>query len=440
MTSIPSSYQGVDYAYRYQQKENMQLSAVSQNAEGEKRIQVSASSSTTVTISGSQQQLTYGVGEVDKPQPAPKSVAADKILGFIELRLGNDLADGATAEELASRLQAGYEGFVSGYKEAYDELSEAGLLSPDIEDTISQTYDDVIQGIQALAEQYGVASPVEASPKVEQAQSSDIGEITSAPVAFDSTPVKTPQSVFSDLAQDIASSGKNLSALLESSTLDYESLAKRDFSFSLKTQDGDTVTITASASRFERAEASSVRYDSPYGSFDSGRLAVESSESNSFSFSVDGELDEEELVAINDLLTQVGDLSERFFTGNIEEAFEMALNIGFDESEIARFSLNLKQEVTTKIETTYAQYTPDASLPDTRLDLRQQLDFANGDNSISRLIDFIKLLDDTLEKADRIGLERDSLPSLAQNVSNALGQSEPAQQTLAPFLENIIRR
>jgi hypothetical protein len=68
---------------------------------------------------------------------------------------------------------------------------------------------------------------------------------------------------------------------------------------------------------------------------------------NSFSFSVKGELDEDELKAIGQLLADANELTEEFFNGDIETAFNQALELGFDEQELSSFALQL-----TKVENT----------------------------------------------------------------------------------------
>ena len=68
---------------------------------------------------------------------------------------------------------------------------------------------------------------------------------------------------------------------------------------------------------------------------------------NSFSFSVKGELDEDELKAIGQLVADANQLAEEFFNGDIETAFKQALELGFDEQELSSFALQL-----TKVENT----------------------------------------------------------------------------------------
>jgi hypothetical protein len=48
---------------------------------------------------------------------------------------------------------------------------------------------------------------------------------------------------------------------------------------------------------------------------------------NSFSFSVNGELDEDELKAIGQLVADANELTEEFFNGDIETAFNQALEL-----------------------------------------------------------------------------------------------------------------
>ncbi|MFC3151866.1 hypothetical protein ACFOEK_12570, partial [Litoribrevibacter euphylliae] len=59
-----------------------------------------------------------------------------------------------------------------------------------------------------------------------------------------------------------------------------------------------------------------------------------------FSVSVDGELDEGELTALNDFLGQVDSLAQSFFSGDLDSALEQAMSLGYDSSELASFTLD----------------------------------------------------------------------------------------------------
>ena len=109
--------------------------------------------------------------------------------------------------------------------------------------------------------------------------------------------------------------------------------------FLLRTADGDTVTIRyadAGAEVFESA---------------GDALYLGQSQFQNYQLEVSGELDEGELAAISDLFSQLNEVSALFFEGDFQNAFASALEVGFNSSEIASFSLDLLsvqyQEVTT---------------------------------------------------------------------------------------------
>lgn len=452
MISFPAQGIATEYAFRYQQSANAELEATTQNKDGSAAISVSASYSSSVTITGrASTNLAFAPDGVAKyeavAEAPPKSQAATNILSFISQRLALDVADGASQEEIASRLQAGYEGFLQGYGEAFDELAGAGLLSPEVEAAIAGTKDAVLAGIDELAEKYGVESPTSGSGEVMADDLDDESVETSAPIqslsSQTSAPlIDDPQTTFAKFAGAIVKPGAEFEQLLESSTINYEQLAKRDFSFQLKTQDGDTVVIKASAARGDKVSAGVVNYQNDYENYSGGRYESQSFESNHFHISVEGELDEDELAAINDLLSQVGDLSETFFAGDVEAAFEQALEIGFDESEIAKFSLNLRQEVVTKVETTYARIQEGFKPHEGRVSL---LDDQEGlpspkDTSVSRLMDFVEMLKSLADRADEMGVDRKELPAIANKLASAQHNAQEAGDKLERFMDRMLEK
>ncbi len=79
--------------------------------------------------------------------------------------------------------------------------------------------------------------------------------------------------------------------------------------------------------------------------------------SSDFSFSVEGDLDEDELEAIAGLIDDIDTLSNEFFEGDVKVAFEQAKQMGFDDEEIAQFSLNLRELDTKVVSKSYEQYS-----------------------------------------------------------------------------------
>ena len=240
-------------------------------------------------------------------------LAAGNILTFVERQLRADVQDGATQEQLESRLNAALEGFEKGFGEANDILGNNGLLSDSLSEEIGLTRDKVLAGLNELKKSYiddaetAVAEPEETAKAVEAAIDTD------------------------NIKRGLGSQLANFSAAQVGEA--------RDFSFQLTTQDGDVVTINASAlyaAQYEQASGTR-------GGANVSTLSFESYEESQFSLFIEGELDEDELAAINDLLSNVNDLADEFYNGDMSVAFEKAMSLGFDSEEISGFALSLTQ-------------------------------------------------------------------------------------------------
>lgn len=249
---------------------------------------------------------------LDKTQPLPSERqsaerTAGNILGFIDAQLARDKADGATSEQLQSRLEAGLEGFKEGFEEARSQLDSMGLLTPQIAGEIGETYDRVMQGFDQMRQEY-------------------LGE--------------------SQTAQPVAST--QVSAL----SANVSAAQKNSFDFQLTTLDGDKVSISAS-SLSALSAAMSADNDGLAG------FSASSYQSSAFSLSVSGELDKDELEAIGSLLDKVADLSEDFYGGDLQSAFNKATELGLDDSEIAGYSLNLTQVQVQQAQVAYQSNSSD---------------------------------------------------------------------------------
>ncbi|GAA0853859.1 DUF5610 domain-containing protein [Aliiglaciecola litoralis] len=89
-----------------------------------------------------------------------------------------------------------------------------------------------------------------------------------------------------------------------------------------------------------------------------GRTTSVSQQSMSFSqsnlsFTVNGELDEAELASIGQLVSDANDLAKDFFDGDIETAFNQALELGFDKQELAGYALQLTRQEQVEVVKAY---------------------------------------------------------------------------------------
>lgn len=275
--------------------------------------------------------------EYEAFEPLTAEKVANNILGFIERRLQMDVAEGATQEELQARLEAGLSGFKKGFAEASEKLEALSLLSPEIQSDIGKTYELVLSGVDELRKKF-IPSMESDSAKSTSDQAG--GVMTSAAPLKPATQLEVPGF---------------LPAVSNVGYGNYEYGRAREFSFELTTKEGDKVTIKAASSEGLAVEAGRAGR----GNNSVSAVNASYSASQSFALTIEGELSEDELGAINDLLGRVNDLAGEFFSGNLDVAFEQAMNLGYDAQQIGNFSLNLAQVEIQQVTQAYQAFEPD---------------------------------------------------------------------------------
>lgn len=296
----------------------------------------------------------------DGPMTADR--AAGNILLFIENRLLADAADGASKEQLQSRLEAGLQGFLQGFGEARSQLQDMGLLTEELDAEIGQTYEKVLKGLSALAETLELDDSA-----IREAQ-------TNGPNGGEATPAEDPGL---ELDSPAAIDPTSIEGLVK---------ARRSFEFTVLTREGDQVTIRAGSQYAAGAWANA------------GGVGAASSSRQWLDFTVQGDLNADELAAINDLLGQVNDLSDQFYAGDFDGAFEAALALNFDADDIAGFALDLRQSLVQKVQKTYGQpQTPVQGQLQTFVDMADQIKAAL--ESARQFLEPITLLNNLLEQS-----------------------------------------
>lgn len=314
-------------------------------------------------------------------EPLTAEKVADNILGFISRRLQMDLADGATPEQLQSRLDAGLSGFKKGFAEASEKLQALNMLSPEIKQDIGRTYDLVLQGIERLQQQF-------------------IPDKTSASRSSEPTPAV-----------------QSTTAIRGS----YQYARANSFSFELMTAEGDRITISAASNHGFSANYATAGQ----GSFSASQSV--SATSNSLSWSVEGDLNERELNAINNLLGQINRLAGEFFNGSLDEAFNQALALGYDSEQIATFSLSLMRVEVQKVSAAYQTFN-DRS--------------AEGVNLAEKLIPlghFVKHLLETVEQLKNFPYPKNLVADAAEKmIDSDLYNGDQPGQRFRLFIEQIL--
>lgn len=125
-----------------------------------------------------------------------------------------------------------------------------------------------------------------------------------------------------------------------------------DMSLTVKTQDGDEVSI-----RFSRDQS----YDATFGAGADSEgnavawMDVSRSESSQYQFSVKGELDEGEISALQQMVRDISGVADEFFNGDVQKAFDQSADISFDASELQSMELNMSYSRSWAQASTYEQ-------------------------------------------------------------------------------------
>lgn len=272
----------------------------------------------------------------------PEKVS-ERILGFVS---GHILGAGDNEKQNELMAQA-REGIEQGFAEAKDILASLDVLNGKVKDDIDTTYDLIQQGLQRLDQQInGTLS--------EEEESND-NELKAADVQQASL-----QSSYS----------RNENTQVE-----------------ITTRDGDKILIDL----FKEQSAQSVQR---YSQTEQGSVYSQSrtlSASTGINYQVQGELDEDEQKAIDELLKDVAKVSDQFFSGNVQQAFKKAMEMDFDTQELARFSLNLNyQESRQTAISTYSNYQSQSE--------PQASGLAYEPQGLKEMSDFIKQLDQLFQQ------------------------------------------
>jgi hypothetical protein len=192
-------------------------------------------------------------------------------------------------------LSQAREGVEKGFAEARKILDGMGVLKGQVAGDIDDTYKRIQDGLGDLDKRFGSAVP-SASDKVA-----------------------------------VAGYSERFSALAET------------FDLSITTRDGDRLRISvaqasASWSQSSFAASGDGKSTSVAASSQSGSMRI-----GGWQVSVEGELDADEIKALEKLFSQVQDLSDKFYAGDLAGAFDRAMALEMDSEQLASMSLRLTQ-------------------------------------------------------------------------------------------------
>ena len=269
----------------------------------------------------------------DNPLGFDYKKVAKNVLGFVTGAIRRAQADGADEKKLTELLGQARKGIDQGFGDARDELKGTGLFSEDLDKGITKSYDLIQDGLGKFEEELFGKKADSATGSTDSSNGVPVANTTS------------------DGSQNISVQG--LAAAFS---------GRQSASLELATKEGDKITISFDQQeswKWQQARSnSSVNRKAleAYGDNSNGNGRSEAAASRSqsasslyysrsvgFSFSVEGNLNADELKAIGGLVDQVGSLSDSFFGGDLQGALDQAKDLSWDDSQLVSFSLDLQQ-------------------------------------------------------------------------------------------------
>ncbi len=218
---------------------------------------------------------------------SPEKVAS-RIGDFVAQGLEAARRSGRSEEDIQKMYNAAVDGVKKGFAEAREILDGLGALSDTISSNIDLTEDKTMDALSSIA------------PGQQTSNGTQVSRLMAA------------------------------ERYQEAETL----------SLKVKTQDGDEVTIKFSKN--SQYEGSFGIEKDQQGNTQS-LFNISRNESSSYQFSVEGNLDNDEIDALQNLIKDVNEISNEFFDGDVQKAFDMASEFRMDKTELASMNLRLTQ-------------------------------------------------------------------------------------------------
>lgn len=238
--------------------------------------------------------------ELNPDDFSPEKVA-NRILSFVGVAVSAE--SNVDKETLSIRLQQARAGIAKGFNEAKDILDGLQAFSGKVKENADETYRLLETGLDNFAEKITLGLP---------------------------------------LIEMIAKPTSEFAVVQEASF-------KQSFDLQLKTLDGDTVKVRIANLQTSQVsgnlQQSVARIEAEYES----RILIGSG----YIMSIKGNLDDDELQAIDDLLSEMTAVANQYFSGDVQTAIKRAEAMGYNASEIANFSLELNEAQQAKVTTVY---------------------------------------------------------------------------------------
>lgn len=333
-----------------------------QSADQNSQLTYNKNSQAQISASASQTQAP------EHPGQSPEKTAVN-ILRHVTRNVEMMREQGASDDQIQSRLDAAREGIAAGYADAKEMLEGMGKMTVELEAEINKGFELVMEGLDQLGQgespelldAYAQSQPTsEPTPKPDvPTPSVPVPDVDSPVSSAPSPDVPTPQ-VPVPPAPDAGIPDNEIPEYeipeqTGAPVISVDASRQRESSFNLQviTADGDQVEVT-----FNRSVSGSLSYSN-----DGSGVSLSASRDAQWSLSVEGELDQGEMDALNQLMQDAVDISNSFFAGDLGEALSAAMELGYDSKELASFSLELKQRSVSSVSRAYGSAGPEIPAP-----------------------------------------------------------------------------
>ena len=271
---------------------------------------------------------------------------AKNVLKFVGGAIKNAQNKGADLDKLNDMFEQASSGVLKGIKLAEQDL--AGFLNEEITNGISQSKTLIEDGIDKLKDDIFNPQALELENPIQSIVNSTrvtYEKQESVELSIRTTEGDTVNITFEDL-QQFEFNQKQLQRFSKETESDNKVVDSETFDSNPNTLAASETTKPVSDA-VKRTDVNVEELEQVKSDIELIKQNTIFYQANTFSFSVNGELDKDELKAIGQLIADTNELAEEFFNGDIETAFNQALELGFDEQELSSFALQL-----TKVENT----------------------------------------------------------------------------------------
>ncbi len=367
------------------------------------------------------QTLSLNQKQPNLPNPEAKNASlfdfeevAKNVLRFVGGAIKQAASKGADEETLLKMFEQARGGVLKGIELAEKDL--AGFMNKDIENGISNSQKLIEQGIQSLQDKLLGNNKEDSDSVVDKSSESigysrhDSGDLIIRTREGDEVSIRFEDFQRFELNRTLLSE-RAFTQPVEPDPV----LASTDELAPPVTQKAVSDNVESDAVEQEATENADISNDEASVQTDLRQVEQTSLyyERTGLSFSVQGELDEAELNAIADLVGDANDLADTFFSGDIESAFQQALDIGYDNQELAGFALQLTRQEQVEVVKAYE------SVSHFNDESKQQLDPVTAVKPISQYLEkMLNVLEQSQQKLEDGNAYEDLINGIVNQVQD----------------------